>query len=58
MNPLSPITKVTGHVANAAQTGDLRYLQEPQSRGNWGVTPLPPQRRIIIIVVVVIRRGR
>jgi hypothetical protein len=35
MAPPSIITKVTGHVATAALAGDLRYLDETSSRGDW-----------------------
>ena len=37
------ITKVTGHVATIALAGDLRYLDETRSRGDWQFKPLSPE---------------
>src|SRR5260221_1293387 len=38
------ITKATGHVATTALAGDLRYLDETISRGNWEFKPLTPEQ--------------
>ncbi|MCE0497339.1 MAG: hypothetical protein LV481_05260 [Methylacidiphilales bacterium] len=43
MSPPAVITKVTGHVSSIALAGDIRYLNETISRGNWQFKPLTPE---------------
>jgi hypothetical protein len=42
VSTLDVLTIVTGH-PNLDQMGDLRYLSEPLSRGNWQFRPLSPE---------------
>ena len=44
MSPPIVITKVTGHLEKIALAGDLRYLDETSSRGNWQFTPLTAEQ--------------
>jgi hypothetical protein len=43
MAPPAVITKATGHVSTVSLAGDLRYLDETTSRGNWEFKQLTPE---------------
>ena len=44
MSPTAVITKATGHLEEIELAGDLRYLCEVESRGNWQFIPLTPEQ--------------